>query len=39
VKVFYDPNNPSEFVFEKETAPWAMILGGVGTAVAALVFI
>jgi hypothetical protein len=39
VKVFYNPNNPNEFVFEKETTPWTMTLGGVGIAVAALIFI
>jgi hypothetical protein len=38
VKVLYDPRNPSEFVFEKETASWFLIGIGFAIAVAALIF-
>ena len=36
VNVLYDPNNPNDFIFERERASWMMVLGGLGLAVAAL---
>jgi Protein of unknown function (DUF3592) len=30
VKIFYDPRNPSNFVFEKEGFPWFATLVGIG---------
>ena len=39
VKIFYDPNSPSEFVFEKEDGSWFTVLGGAGIIVAAILFI
>ena len=30
VKIYYDPSNPSEFVFEKSTFPWLTVTIGLG---------
>ena len=38
VKIFYDPRNPSEFVFEKEDPGWLLVVGGVVIGVLALAF-
>ncbi len=39
VKVFYDPKNPSEFVFEKQTfSKWIFALG-FGLIIAAIIFV
>jgi len=38
VKVFYDPRDPAEFVFEKDEPSWFVVLAGVGMAIAALIF-
>jgi hypothetical protein len=38
VKVLYDANDPSEFVFEKEQSSWFLVWAGVGVAAAALLF-
>ncbi|RQP25319.1 DUF3592 domain-containing protein [Piscinibacter terrae] len=38
VNIRYDPKNPSEFVFEKETASWWTVVMGVGFVVAAIFF-
>jgi len=38
VRVLYDPNDPSTFVFEKERASWWLVLVGAGVALAALIF-
>lgn len=34
VKVFYDPSDPTHFVFEKESPSWALV--GIGVAIAAI---
>lgn len=39
VTVVYDPRNPSDFVFEKESASWIPFAMGAGFLVAALVFL
>ena len=39
VRVFYNPHHPSEFVFARERTSWLLIAGGIGFAVAALIFI
>ena len=38
VKVYYDASDPTDFIFEKDGASWFLVWGGVGIAVAALVF-
>jgi hypothetical protein len=38
VNVVYNPANPSEFVFEKETPSWFLVVAGFGVAIAALIF-
>ncbi len=38
VNVVYNPDNPNEFVFEKETPSWFLVIAGIGLAVGALVF-
>lgn len=38
VKIFYDPRDPGEFVFEKEKPSWFLVLVGAGIVVAALIF-
>lgn len=39
VRILYNPANPREFVFEKETPSWFPAVFGVGIAVAAFVFL
>jgi hypothetical protein len=38
VKVLYNPANPSEFVFEKESASWLLIIGGIAFALVVILF-
>lgn len=38
VKVYYDPRNPSDFVFEKQRPSWFPVGFGIFLAVAALLF-
>jgi hypothetical protein len=38
VKVLYDPSNPSEFVFEKESTSWLLIIGGIAFALIVVLF-
>ncbi|WP_162932662.1 DUF3592 domain-containing protein [Solimonas sp. K1W22B-7] len=38
VKVFYNPTNPSEFVFEKQEPEWFVVIFGIGIGIAALIF-
>lgn len=39
VKVLYNPNNESDFIFERQQASWFLILGGLALAAAALLFV
>ena len=39
VKVLYDPSNPSEFVFEKETASWFLVVSGIAFVVSVFLFV
>jgi hypothetical protein len=39
VKVLYNPNNESDFIFERERASWFLVLAGLGLAAAALLFV
>jgi hypothetical protein len=38
VRVIYNPSNPREFIFEKESASWLTVVTGLGIAIAALIF-